>query len=88
MRLRSNYNIKIPMDGTSLVIQLLRLLDSNAGGVGTNSGQETKIPHATEHGQKTKKKVTLKRIKMPKIPMDNASTPFTIKTLFSFSADY
>ena len=41
--------------GTSLVVQWLRLLAPNAGGMGPIPGQGTKIPHATWHDQKKKK---------------------------------
>ena len=41
--------------GTSLVVQWLRLCTSIAGGMGTNPGQGTKIPHASRYGQKKKK---------------------------------
>ena len=36
--------------------QRLRPPTSTAGGVGSIPGQETKIPHAVQHGQKKKKK--------------------------------
>ena len=42
--------------GTSLVVQWLRLLAPNAGGMGPIPGQGTKIPHATWHDQKKKKR--------------------------------
>ena len=42
--------------GTSLAVQGLRLHASNAGGTGSIPGQGTKIPHAKQHSQKTKKK--------------------------------
>ena len=42
--------------GTSLAVQWLRLLAPNAGDMGSIPGQETKIPHATQHGQKQKQK--------------------------------
>ena len=35
-----------------IVVQWLRLHASNAGGVGLIPGQQTKIPHASECGQK------------------------------------
>ena len=38
--------------GTSLAVQWLRLRAPNAGGMGWIPGQGTKIPHATQHGQK------------------------------------
>ena len=41
---------------TSLVVQWLRLSTSTAGGTGLVLCQGTKIPHATWHGQKKKKK--------------------------------
>ena len=41
---------------TSLVVQLLRLCPSNAGGVGSIPGQRTEIPHAAWHSQKDRKK--------------------------------
>ena len=41
--------------GTSLVVQWLRLCAPNAGGVGSIPGKGTKIPHATQHGQKINK---------------------------------
>ena len=45
---------------TSLVVQLLRLCPSNAGGVGSIPGWGTKVPHAAWHSQKERKKYTLK----------------------------
>ena len=45
---------------TSLVVHLLRLCPSNAGGVGSIPGQGTEIPHAAWHSQKERKKYTLK----------------------------
>ena len=44
------------IQGTSLVVQWLRLCTSTAGAVGSIPGQETKIPHAARHSQKKKKK--------------------------------
>ena len=41
--------------GTFLVVQWLRLHTSNADGVGSIPGQETKIPHAKQCGQRIKK---------------------------------
>ena len=38
--------------GTSLTVQWLRLHTSIAGALGSISSQGTKIPHATQHGQK------------------------------------
>ena len=40
--------------GTSLEVQRLRLLASNAKGQGLIPGQGTIIPHAVQHGQKRK----------------------------------
>ena len=40
------------MNGTSLVVQWLRLHASNAGGVGLIPGLGTKSPHAARCGQK------------------------------------
>ena len=37
-------------DGTSLVVQWLRLCASDAGGTGSIPGRGTKIPHAVQHG--------------------------------------
>ena len=42
---------KIKNSGTSLVVQWLRLRTSNAGDVGSISGQGTKIPHAAWCGK-------------------------------------
>ena len=44
------------MGGTSLAVQWLRLRTSAAGGAGSIPGRGTKIPHATQHGQKKRKK--------------------------------
>ena len=44
------------MTGNSLVVQWLRFCASNAGGVGSIPGQETKIPHVARCGQNTKNK--------------------------------
>ena len=41
--------------GISLAVQWLRLCNSITGGVGSISGQRTKIPHAVQRGQKKKK---------------------------------
>ena len=50
--------------GTSLVVQWLRLHTSNAEGVGSIPGWGTKIPHATQWGQKKKKpKETISKVK-------------------------
>ena len=40
------------LEGTSLVVQRLRLHACNAGGTGSIPGREAKIPHATRCGQK------------------------------------
>ena len=42
--------------GTSLAVHWLRLQTSTAGGMGSILGLGIKIPHATRHGQKKKKK--------------------------------
>ena len=44
------------MDGTSLVVQWLRLSASTAEGMGSIPGWGTKIPCAVGYGQKKKKK--------------------------------
>ena len=41
-----------PTEGNSLAVQWLGLRASSAGGTGSITGWETKIPHATWHGQK------------------------------------
>ena len=41
--------------GTSLMVQWLQLHAPNAGGMGSIPGWGTKIPHATQHGQKKKR---------------------------------
>ena len=46
--------------GTSLVVQWLRLHASNAGGAGLIPGWETKIPRAMWRGQKIEKVKKLK----------------------------
>ena len=51
--------IKALMCGTSLVVQWLRLHVSTAGGVDSIPSLGTKIPHATQHGQKKKKSIDL-----------------------------
>ena len=43
-------------DGTSLVVQWLRLCSSTSGGLGSIPGLGTNIWHATWHGPKKKKK--------------------------------
>ena len=48
--------VKYQWRGTSLVVQWLRLCAPNAGGTGSIPGQGTKIPHATRHSPKEKKK--------------------------------
>ena len=47
---------KNKFNGTSLVVQCLRLCASTAGGMALIPGRGTKMPHATWHGQKKKKK--------------------------------
>ena len=42
--------------GTSLVVQWLELLTSNAGGRGSVPGRGTRTPHAARRGQNIKKK--------------------------------
>ena len=42
-------------NGTSLVVQWLRLCASNAGGVGSIPGLGTKIPHAVQWEQEKQK---------------------------------
>ena len=44
------------MSGTSLRVQLLKFLTSTAGGMRSIPGWGTKIPHATAHRAKKKKK--------------------------------
>ena len=48
--------IKKLIRGTFLVVQWLRLCVPSAGGLGSNSGQKTKIPQAASHSQNTKEK--------------------------------
>ena len=43
-------------DGTSLVVQCLRLYPSNVGGVGSIPGQRTKIPYAPWHSKEKKER--------------------------------
>ena len=45
--------------GTFLAVQWLRFYASSSGGTGSVPGQGTKIPHATQHGKKKKKKYLL-----------------------------
>ena len=45
--------------GTSPVVQWLRLWASTAGGMGSIPGWGTKVPHAVQCGQKTKKLIFL-----------------------------
>ena len=49
--------------GTPLVVQWLRLHTSNAEDAGSIPGQGTKIPHATQWGQKKKPKETISKVK-------------------------
>ena len=44
----------IRMKGTSLAVKGLRFCASNAGDAGSIPGWGTKIPHATQQGQKIK----------------------------------
>ena len=46
------------MTRASLVVQWLRFCASNAGGVGSIPGWETKIPHVARYGQKKIKRMT------------------------------
>ena len=50
--------IKKLIRGTFLVVQCLRLRAPKAGGLGSNSGQKTKIPQAASHSQNKKKTKT------------------------------
>ena len=65
---------KIQHAETSLVVQWLRLHASNVGGVGSTSGQRTKIPHAWIKKKKRKKKSNmqscLKNLKSSEIILD------------------
>ena len=45
------------MSGTSLRVQLLKFLTSTAGGMRSIPGWGTKIPHATAHRAKKKKRI-------------------------------
>ena len=47
------------MIGTSLAVQWLGVLAFTAGGPGSIPGQVTKIPHATQQGQKKKNPVII-----------------------------
>ena len=50
------FEIKInTLVGTSLAVQRLRLTASNAGGIGSVPGWETKIPYTLWRGQEEKK---------------------------------
>ena len=60
MRLKSQMTL-ITSPGTSLAVQWLKLCASTAGGLGSISGQGTKILHATQCGQKQKKKEKVKK---------------------------
>ena len=53
---RNNYLYLRIILGTSLAVQWLRLFASTAQGMGLIPGQRPKIPHATQCGQKKKKK--------------------------------
>ena len=46
------------LSGTSLVVQWLRCCTHNAGDTGSNIGQGTKIPHATQTKTKTKQAIS------------------------------
>ena len=50
------YDIKNMKQGTSLVVQWLRLCISTAEGAGSIPGRGTKIPHAAWHSKKKRKK--------------------------------
>ena len=52
---KSSYKRKVD-GGTTLVVQLLRLQASTAGGMCSVAGQGNKIPYTAGHGQKEKKK--------------------------------
>ena len=47
--------LKLYISRTSLVVKWLRLCASNARDTGSTPGQGTKIPHATQQGQKINK---------------------------------
>ena len=57
---RSSLRIQNRTVGTSLAVQWLKLHASTAGGMGSTSGQGTRIPHAAWCGQK-KKIMTFRR---------------------------
>ena len=63
---------KIQHAETSLVVQWLRLHASNVGGVGSTSGQRTKIPHAWIKKKKKKSNMQsyLKNLKSSEIILD------------------
>ena len=50
--LRYDWNTKQYIHGISVAVQWLRLHASIAGGMGWIPGQGTRIPHATQRGQK------------------------------------
>ena len=52
----NSLHIKKSQEGTSRVVQWLRLCASIAGGTGSIPGRGTKIPHGPRCGQKKKKK--------------------------------
>ena len=53
---------ELSVTGNSLMVQWLGLLDSTEGDTGSIPGQGTKIPHATQCGQKRKFKKKRKEL--------------------------
>ena len=57
-----NQRIKLKSDGTSLMIQWLRLLASVAGDMGSIPGWRTVIPHGMDKKKKKKSKYLIDAI--------------------------
>ena len=73
---------KWTLAGTSLEVQLLRLHSSRAGGAGSIPGWGTinKIQHASQHGQKKKKRTPAKEIIVLSSFMSHSPSPKDLKS--------
>ena len=67
---------KVLSQGTSLVVQWLRLCTSTAGGMSLIPGQGTKIPYAAGNGQKRNKNKFKKPLLFLKQDFPSGSVPF------------
>ena len=77
------YLSKICVLGTFLVFLWLRLFASTSQGMGLITGQGTKIPHAAQHGPKSKMCLFLDTLLKPlRLPVDHRKEPVTLLRFF------